>query len=130
MMIHESCKNTGSFVGQTVFGAKVVVQKKTCERFFVRHEDIMGIKVHRMRLKMSADQYRTLKRSGGKAEVDLLIGMPSVNIPVDFSDTTDDATQETPTQYRMRVWTIYGRYQAIRFQLPGTRDFIEGWNRE
>lgn len=45
LMFSERCKRTGAFVGQNAFGAKAIVQRQTCERFFARDGDVMGVPI-------------------------------------------------------------------------------------
>lgn len=130
LKLSESCKLGRSFLGQNAFGAKKMVGRKTCERFFVADGNAMGVSISGARIKMSPAQFRTITKSGVKTEIDFTIGHPDREVAVGFDDTTHDATIDHPVQSHMKVWTVYGEIDDIRWILPGDSQEIRVWNRQ
>jgi len=129
LLISQTCKQAGSFPAQNAFGAKVTVRRQTCERFFVNDGDVMAARVGGTRIKMTPDQFREIKKRGVRTEIDMTVGHPKHDEPVTFSDTLDEATVSDPIETRMRVWTVFGRLNEIRWILPGEKQAVLFWRK-
>lgn len=128
-MFLQSIKHKGSFLGKNAFGAKTTVSRDAYERFFVRNGDLMEVDLEGTRVKMSPSQFRTINKLGIRAEVDLILGHPNEDVVVKFSDTIEAATIHFPVEGHMKVWTVYGRFEEIRWFLPGEKQATLVWER-
>ncbi|MBX7134795.1 MAG: hypothetical protein K1X67_19170 [Fimbriimonadaceae bacterium] len=121
LMFSENCKLIGSFLGQNAFGVKTTVRRKACERFWLNDGDVMAVQISGARIKMSPSQFRAINKAGVMAEVDITIGHPKHDVTVEYQESVNDATIEHPVQSYMKVWTVYGRIEEIRWALPGEK---------
>lgn len=131
LLVRETCRGNGSYVGQTVYGAKVQVRKGSCERFFIRHSEPSGVAVKDVSLAMTPAQYRIAYDKGLKAEVEFEIldsNSDSKKPIVEFTGGSSGATISDPSDISMKVWTIYGDIKTVRYQLPGSKDYVELWS--
>lgn len=126
----ESCKKNGSFVGQNAFGVKTKVSRESCEHFVVRDGDVMGVRLGGNRIKMSPSQFRAISKNGVQTEFDLTVGHPKNDVVVDFSESTHDASIDNPHEYLMKVWTVSGQIEEIRWFLPGEKQSTPVWKRQ
>jgi hypothetical protein len=67
---------------------------------------------------MSPSQFRAINKNGVQAEFDLTLGHPNKNVVVDYDEGLDGATINYPFESYMKVWTVYGRVEEIRWNLP------------
>jgi len=130
LKIFESCKTTGSFVGQNAYGAKTTVRRQKCERFFAQDGNPVAVRIGGSRIKMTPSQFRAMNSGGVKAEFDLIVGHPNEDIVVRYDESIDSATVRYPTESHMKVWSVYGRVEEIRWVLPGEAQAIQIWRRQ
>lgn len=154
-MFLQSCKNKGGFIGKNAFGAKATVRRETCELFWVKEDSSLGINLEGARIKMSPSQFRTIKKAGVRTEVDLTLGLredalhallisagvrpeevdltlrrPENDVVVSFSKAINAATIHDPVESHMKVWTVYGRFEEVRWFLPGEKQTTLVWKRQ
>lgn len=127
----ESCKTNGSsFLGQNTYGAKTMVRRKTCERFFVDDiDDDRGADDQEIRVKMSPSQFRSITKNGVRNEVDFIIDQPKNGTVVTFGESWNKATINDPVESHIKVWMLYGHIVALRWFLPGEKESVKVWSR-
>lgn len=104
------------------------MKREDCERFFVETYPSKLINLSATEVKMTPAQFRTIQAKGFVAEVDFTVTHQD-DITVTFDSGLHAATINSPTESRMRVWTINGDFQAVRWMLPGTGEVVEVWKR-
>lgn len=128
LKFYEKCVPKGYFVGQNAFGVKRTVKREICERFFVSAYPSNWIDLSGKDVKMTATQFRAIQAHGFVVEADFTVKHQD-DITVSFSDALNQATIDSPTESRTRVWTINGDFEALRWKLPGAGKFVEVWSK-
>ena len=129
------CKPTGTFLGQTAYGAKVTVRRETCDRFIVENtirgsSGLFGVLFKGTKIKMSPAQFRAIKKNGITAEYDLTVGRADNQPVVGLESTISNPTSSDPYQTTMNVWTISGIFEEIRWVLPLGGGMTRVWSRQ
>jgi hypothetical protein len=57
LQISQTCRGTGSFVGQNAFGAKTTVRREACERFLVSDVRVLGVNIDSATMNVSPVEF-------------------------------------------------------------------------
>jgi len=126
--VAQTCKPAGTFVGQNSFGARTRVRRQACDKVVISSDD-SGASLNGREVRMSAPQYRFIKESGVSVEIDFTLLPLKSNVAVEFENVINEATVEHPVESRIRLWSLAGRIEAIRWRLPGGGAPVTVWER-
>ncbi len=155
--IYERCSPFGKFVGQNAFGVKKQVKQLACERLEIYDSDSMSAKFgsldcdfaddlyrgreqkakevcinmnqRRVIIPMSADEYRSLKRTGILYQVEFEAG-GGVSDEVYLDERhIFKATIDSPVEKHVRILTARGRIKSLAIITPGTQRILIKFDR-
>jgi len=127
------CIEKGTFNGQNSYGAKFVVRRKDCERFYIGNDpttfekDGSTAEVEAPTLKIPPSVYRKIQKEGVRAEADFTVGLHGEQELINYSDSILPATGENPIETRVKVWVVYAKLRQIRWSIPGEIGEITIW---
>lgn len=154
IMVYKGCKNVGSYMGESIYGKRYAIQEVDCTiatlentdysdfkfgdsycELFSASEDSFptedkgmcrGVLQRMIKLKVSPDEFRAIKKSGVIYEIDFQVGMGAKQEIIEKRLSIAPPTIGSQSYQRTTDYNVYGKIEKIRlFSSDGKRLLVQ-----